>query len=120
MPRVRNLAKEKHIRGVYEKVPGSDDWWVRWTDSEGKLRRQKVGRKSAAITAYRKHKDEAREGVIVPTLRNTSKATLHDLIDLALKHVVDHKDLRNYKEQGRNRPSRHRQSRGVRDYATGA
>ncbi len=96
MPRARNLAEEEHIRGVYEKVPGSNDWWVRWNDSEGKLRRQKVGRKSAAIAAYRKHKDEARAGVIVPTLRNTKRVTINDLIELALAHTKDHKDARNY------------------------
>jgi integrase len=96
MPRTRNLATEKHIRGVFEKVPASGEWWVRWTDTEGKLRRQKVGRKSDAIAAYRKHKDEARAGKIVPVLRNTKKTTLNDLIDLVLNHVVDHKSKRDY------------------------
>jgi integrase len=96
MPRARNLATEKRIRGVYEKVPGSGEWWVRWTDSEGKLRRQKAGAKNAALAAYRKHKNEAREGKIVPVLRNTKKVTLHDLIDLVLNHVVDHKSRRDY------------------------
>lgn len=88
MPRARNLATEDHVRGVYEKHPGSNEWWVRWTDTEGKLRRQKLGRKSAAIAAYHRHKEEARAGKIVPVLRNTKTVTLNDLIDLTLKHVV--------------------------------
>jgi integrase len=96
MPRARNLVKEKHVRGVFEKVPGSNEWWVRWTDTEGKLRRQKVGRKSDAIAAYRRHKDEARAGKIVPVLRNTKAVTLSDLIDLALQHVIDHRSRRDY------------------------
>ena len=96
MPRTRNLSTEKKVRGVYEKHPGSGEWWVRWTDSEGKLRRQKVGRKSAALEAYRKHKDEARQGKIVPVLRSGKKVILHDLIDLVLKDTVDHKSRRDY------------------------
>jgi integrase len=86
---------------VYEKVPGSNEWWVRWTDSEGKLRRQKVGRKSAAVTAYRKHKEEARAGVIVPELRNGNRVTVANLVDLALAHADAHsKDVRNYYSRG--------------------
>jgi integrase len=38
------------MRGVYEKVPGSGVWWIRWTDKEGKLHREKVGRKGDAKT----------------------------------------------------------------------
>lgn len=34
------------IRGVYEKEPGSAVWWIRWTDSKGRLHREKAGRKS--------------------------------------------------------------------------
>lgn len=96
MPRARNLGKEKRVRGVFEKVPGSNEWWVRWTDTQGKLRRQKIGRKSDAINAYRKHKDEARAGKIVPVLRNTRSVTLNDLVDLVLDYTTDHKSRRDY------------------------
>jgi integrase len=96
MPRARNLSTEKRIRGVYEKISGSGEWWVRWTDSEGQLHRQKAGSKGTALAAYKKHKNEAREGKIVPVLRNTKKVTLHDLIELVLKHTVDHKSARDY------------------------
>ena len=99
MPRARNLATEKKVRGVYEKSPGSGEWWVRWTDANGKLRRQKVGAKNAAIAAYRRKKDEARQGQIVPDLRNTKKATLSDLIDLVLEYTVSHKDRRSYESK---------------------
>jgi integrase len=96
MPRARNLTTEKKVRGVYEKIPGSGEWWVRWTDSEGKLRRQKAGSKATALAAYKKHKNEAREGKIVPVLRNAKRATLNDLIDLVLAHTVEHKSHRDY------------------------
>jgi integrase len=99
MPRTRNPYTEKHIRGVYEKVPGSSEWWVRWTDAEGKLRRQKIGKKSAAIAAYEKRKFEARRNEIVPDLRNGKRVTVGDLLDLAIEHAADHKDKRNHESR---------------------
>lgn len=38
------------MRGVYEKVPGSGVWWIRWTDKDGKLHREKAGRRGDAKT----------------------------------------------------------------------
>ena len=35
--------QEKKVRGVFEKVPGSGVWWIRFIDAEGVLRREKVG-----------------------------------------------------------------------------
>ena len=101
MPRARNLPSEKKVRRVYEKFPGSGEWWVRWTDADGKLRRQKVVAKNAAIAAYRKKKDEARHGLIVPDLRNTKRATLSVLIELALEYTINHKDKRSYESKAR-------------------
>ncbi len=53
-------------RGVFEKVPGSGVWWIRYIDATGKLRREKAGTKSAALTLYRKRKTEALEGKKLP------------------------------------------------------
>jgi|ERR1035437_141523 integrase len=98
MPRARNLSTEKKVRGVFEKDPVNrpGEWWVRWTDTEGKLHREKEGTKTAARSAYIRHKNEAREGKIVPVLRNTKKVTLNNLIDLVLKHTAEHKSARDY------------------------
>lgn len=46
-------------RGLFEKVPGSAIWWIRYADSTGRIRREKAGTKSAALTLYRKRKTEA-------------------------------------------------------------
>ena len=40
------------MRGVYEKLPGSGEWWVRFADSTGKIRREKAGTKAAAKQLY--------------------------------------------------------------------
>lgn len=53
-------------RGVYERVPGSGIWWVRYIDSQGRLRREKAGTKGMAIDLYRKRKVQALEGKKLP------------------------------------------------------
>jgi hypothetical protein len=39
-------------------VPGSGVWWIRYTDSQGKRRWEKCGRRSDAITLLAKRKHE--------------------------------------------------------------
>ena len=56
----------KKIRVVFEKVPGSDIWWICYFDANGRKRREKVGRKGAAIELYRKRKTEIMEGKKLP------------------------------------------------------
>jgi site-specific recombinase XerD len=56
-------------KGVFEKVPGSGVWWIRYIDAEGKLRREKACSKSAAIQLVRNRKTEAWEGKKLPKLR---------------------------------------------------
>ena len=53
-------------RGVFEKVPGSGEWWVRFADGSGRIRREKCGAKSAAIQLYFKRKNQIREHPKLP------------------------------------------------------
>ncbi len=53
-------------RGVFEKVPGSGIWWVRFADGSGRIRREKVGSKSAAIQLYMRRKNQVREQTKLP------------------------------------------------------
>jgi hypothetical protein len=53
-------AKGCH-RGVYEKVKGSNDWYICYVDAEGRRHREHVGRRSTAIEAYANKKREIRE-----------------------------------------------------------
>jgi integrase len=66
----------RKLRGVFEKLPGSGVWWVRYADARGKLRREKVGSKSAAISLYRKRKTQAMEGKKLPeNLRSVTRVS---------------------------------------------
>ena len=39
---------ERLPRGIFEKVADSKDYWIRYVDAGGKLRREKAGNLSAA------------------------------------------------------------------------
>jgi len=56
----------RNPRGIFEKVPGSSVWWIRYADTMGRIRREKAGTKSSALTLYRKRKTEALEGKKLP------------------------------------------------------
>jgi len=77
-------AASKKPRGVFEKVPGSGVWWVRY-QSEGKLHREKVGRKSDAIDLYYTRKAEIRAGIKLPTNMRVKSTTFGDIAEAGLK-----------------------------------
>ena len=54
-------AKAKQ-RGVFEKEPGSEIWWIRFADGSGRIRKEKAGTKSAAINLYQRRKTEVLQG----------------------------------------------------------
>lgn len=76
----------KHVRGIFEKVPGSGIWWIRYTDADHKLRREKVGTKGAAITLYQKRKTEVLQRVKLPENFRAKPVELKELIKEALQH----------------------------------
>jgi integrase len=77
---------KKH-RGVFEKVPASGSWWIRYIDADGKFRREKVGSKSAAINLYRLRKTEALKGVKLPAKLRQPMVSFGELADVAIKYV---------------------------------
>lgn len=79
MPRRR--SEQQSIRGVFERPALSDIWWIRYTDSEGKYRREKVGRRSDAIALYQKRKNDARVGVKLHDNLRHRKVTFRALAD---------------------------------------
>ena len=61
----------KAIRGLWERIPGSNVWWIRYRDANGRLRREKVGRKGDALDLLNKRRNDRRVGVKMPdNLRN--------------------------------------------------
>jgi hypothetical protein len=53
-------------KGVYEKIEGSGIWWIRYKDASGRIRREKIGAKSAATQLVEKRRNEARERKKLP------------------------------------------------------
>ncbi len=57
---------EKKQRGVYEREPGSDIWWIRYHDAEGLEHREKVGRRGDTLKLYKLRKTDVLRGVKMP------------------------------------------------------
>ncbi len=78
-------------RGIYEKVTGSGEWWIRYADATGRIRREKAGTKSAAIALYRKRKTEILQGKKLPETTRRRPVTFGELAQDALLHSERHK-----------------------------
>ncbi|MCI0722926.1 MAG: site-specific integrase [Acidobacteria bacterium] len=77
-------------RGIYEKVTGSGEWWIRYADTTGRIRREKAGTKSAALALYHKRKAQVLEGKKLP--EKTRHAIMFDKIAQdALTYSRQHK-----------------------------
>lgn len=85
-----------HPRGVYEKVPGSGIWWVRYADGTGRIRREKIGTKSAAIILYQKRKLAVLQGEKLPENLKAKAVRFTVLADDALAYSEGHK--RSYRD----------------------
>ncbi|MBS2038118.1 site-specific integrase [bacterium] len=79
-------------RGLFERPKDSGVWWIRWTDQFGQEHREKVGKKSAAQSLYKKRKNDAREGVkLGAPLNRRQVVTVKDLLDQYLPEMVSGK-----------------------------
>ena len=78
-------------RGVYEKEPGSNVWWIRYADSIGRIRREKAGTKSAAFSLYRKRKTEALQGKKLPENLRAPVVSFAELAKDTLDYSKAHK-----------------------------
>ena len=96
---VKKLKKE---RGVFEKVPGSGIWWIRYKTG-GVEHREKVGRRSDAINLYRIRKADILRGAKMPAnMRQKGikfSVIAQDAIDWYESH--DRKDVRNFRSRMR-------------------
>lgn len=80
------IAPMDKIRGIYEKVPGSGVWWIRYSDADGKLRREKAGRKSDASTLLAKRRTETLQRKKLPERFRSEAVTFADLCNDAIEH----------------------------------
>jgi len=82
--------KGRNARGIFEKAPGSDIWWIRFIDAQGRYRREKAGTKGMAIDLYRKRKVEALEGKKLPERLRRAPVTFAAIAKDALAHSKVH------------------------------
>jgi integrase len=76
-------AKQRGLRGVFERPRESGIWWINYYDSGGRRHREKIGRYSVASEAYLQRRIEVREGKFTPP-RSASTITFGELMDEAL------------------------------------
>ena len=61
--------KREKLRGIYEDPKGSNIWWIQYFDLQRKRRREKVGRREAAINLLAIRRSEKIEGRKLPPPR---------------------------------------------------
>src|SRR5947209_9196533 len=77
----------KNPRGVFEKVTGTNVWRMRyWETERGKLRRERIGTKAAAIKTYRKRRTQIMERVKLPENFRAKPVEMKELIHEALQY----------------------------------
>lgn len=72
------------MKGVYERIPGSGIWWIRYADENGKERREKVGTKRNAEALYRKRKTTVLAGRKLPENLRKAKVTFEKIAKAAI------------------------------------
>jgi len=92
----RKPQNQKH-RGVFERVKGSNIWWIRCTNERGKRVTSKVGTFAAAVHVYEQRTAAIRLGVLLPhSPRRGVKFSelVVDAINFAEKHHRASKDFK--------------------------
>jgi len=89
---------EKKERGVFEKEPGSDIWWIRYY-IDGRERREKVGRCGDAIKMYKVRKTDALRGVKLPANMKHKGLKFRTIAEEAIDWYIEHgrKDVRSFR-----------------------
>lgn len=85
-------CKEKgrhHMRGIYEKVKGSKDFYIRYTDAQGQRHREHVGRYAAAVEALVNRRREVREGKFIAP-HSEERITFAELSERMLAFQIAH------------------------------
>ena len=67
------------------------DWYIRYTDQHGKLRKERVGPRNLAIELYRKRKTEVREGRFFPEATKPRIVLFDEIAEDFLAYSREHK-----------------------------
>jgi hypothetical protein len=88
--------KGRNARGIFEKVPGSDVWWIRYVDAQSRYRREKAGTWATARDLYIKRKNEALVGKKLPEKLRRGTVMFAGIANDALAYSRGHK--RSYRD----------------------
>jgi integrase len=78
-------------RGIFEKVPGSGVYWIRFADTIGGIRREKVGTFEEAKARLTLRKQEAKLGIQPRLSRQRRSASFRKIAEDALAYADEHK-----------------------------
>jgi site-specific recombinase XerD len=92
----RDIEMTRKQRGIYEREPGSGIWWIRYADANSRLRREKVGNRSAATQLYQKRKTQVRQGEKLPENFRAKAVAFLEIGQNALAYSKAHK--RSYRD----------------------
>src|SRR5262245_63165513 len=73
--------ESNRVGGVFERPKGSGIWWILYYDELGNRHREKVGMRSAAISAYQTRKTEIRHGKFSPEDVRRKNSTVQEIIE---------------------------------------
>ncbi len=85
-------------RGIFEKMPGSGVWWIRYADQFGRIHREKTGSKNLAIAAYQKRKTEVREARFFPDRLRRRDTGFSEIAKDALEYSRSNKSPQSFKD----------------------
>ena len=78
-------------RGIYEKVRGSGEWWIRFADTTGRIRREKVGTSEEAEARLKLRKQEAKLGSLPRLAWRRRPVLFRKIAEDALAYADQHK-----------------------------
>lgn len=99
MDTIKTARSPKPTRGIFEKVPGSGIWWIRYmgyVDGRKKYKREQVGTFRAAEKLLIIRKNEALEGRKLPKNLRSRKVLFSEIADDALAYSKSKK--RSYRD----------------------
>jgi integrase len=94
--KTRRARAGKPDRGIFEKVPGSGEWWIRYVDAHGRYRREKAGTWGNADKLVTKRKNDALQGKKLPETLRQRVVPFSEIADDALTYSRKHK--RSYRD----------------------
>jgi integrase len=94
--RKRRARVGKAERGIFEKQAGSDIWWIRYVDAQGRYRREKAGTWGNADKLLTKRKHEALRGKKLPEPLRQRTVHFSEIGEDALAYSRAHK--RSYRD----------------------